>query len=281
MAFQTHDISSLVQMRDIVRGSDTSVNLRFMIEENCSLNEARNLWKAVRQGPGGVGVLGNPSLLLGKAQAYEVIQRKLRQLERRVKNLTRVLSAIDASTAKLEQVIADGGPGVPAGFEPRVYKGTEAYVDFDEVLSAQIWGDFSSIGLKLGAIRTLLGRECNWGSDFVWYRMIASQLVEDKDLDAHIQEMEAMVLEVSPGSPNASEEQQLTEREVVEQRLIAEFNLDYLRIKRRGLAAERLELTSGLGELADRFLASPTRLGAGSTDFVRFVDHSTYAGELL
>ncbi|RLN42114.1 hypothetical protein C2845_PM01G24460 [Panicum miliaceum] len=92
--------------------------------------------------------------------------------------------------------------------------------------------------------------------------------------------MTSILLEVSPGSPATGTEVELTEREALEQRAISELNLDYLRIKHRALAAERHELINGLDELADRFLALPTRLGSGSAEFVRFVDHSTYAGEL-
>lgn len=110
---------------------------------------------------------------------------------------------------------------------------------------------------------------------------IASQLVGDEDLGGHIDEMTAIVLQVSPGSLASGSEEELMDRKAQEQRVIAQFNLVCLCVKHRVLTAERDELVEDLEELADEFLALPTRLGSSSADFVRVVDHSMCAGELL
>lgn len=136
---ERHEVGSLVEARAIVRGTDPSTDLSFVVRDNCSLVNARRMWKVVRVG-GGDGRLVNPHLLVKKEDAYQVVEQQLRRLRRRASNINTMIEEINSTRQKLQQVLDEGGPGVPQAFEANSLGAGEVFFDFDEVPFVSILG---------------------------------------------------------------------------------------------------------------------------------------------
>ncbi|KAJ1278260.1 hypothetical protein BS78_04G066100 [Paspalum vaginatum] len=246
----TYRIGSLEEFRDIVAGigpgTGAELELDFLIEEDIPLDKAREIWQKVSQ-EGGEGTIVNPDVLVGKAEAWEFIQQKLRQLTRWGNHVERKPDELKGKLQDLQAVLDAGGPGLMKCFKAQSFDRAQTFLDSDQNI-----GDAAELETHIDMMKSLI-LEAAAGT--------GSHGREDEDGYYSARECEA--------------------RQLASQEDATEFNFAFLKMKSDAVEALKEKIEVGVQDLATRFLSKPTNLGSSTADFVSFLDVPMYRGEMM
>lgn len=142
MEKKIHQVGSIGEICSILKHADRSVEQEFVLSDDASLSDARKVWKLVNTEEGGYGVLANPALLSSKEDAYQFVDKRIEGLRRLVRNSDRLHTNLTASTQHLEAVLEEGGPGLQASYDPKVFHEACPFIDTDQVrISCHLRGE--------------------------------------------------------------------------------------------------------------------------------------------